>query len=149
MSAMREEVFVEEGLARLEPRIARIESDVASLKETAVRLNGRFDQVDERFKQVDERFNQIDQRFDKIDRRFEKIDERFGKLDGKIEGLGLRMTRLEQGFDDMNESQTMMRMDLRDLRNSVDSKFLWILTTMFAFGAAILAAMAQGFHWFK
>jgi chromosome segregation ATPase len=156
MSAIMAEVYMSEGGVGLEPRVARIESDVANLKETATRIEKRFDKVDDRFDKVDERFEKIDERFDKVDERFEKVDERFDKvderfqkLDGKVSDLGTRMTAMERGFALMRESQTMLHVDLRDLRNSLDIKFLWIVTTMIAFGGAILGAMAKGFHWLK
>jgi hypothetical protein len=50
----------------------------------------------------------------------------------------------------MRENQAILHVDLRDLRNSLDIKFLWIVTIMMiAFGGAILGAMAIGFHWLK
>jgi hypothetical protein len=116
MSAIREEVYMEDGVLRLEPRVARIESDVGSLKETVTRLDKKF-------------------------------DERFDKLDGKVNGIDKRMAVMEHGFDDVRRHQANLNIDLRDLRRSLDAKFIRIVTTMIAFGAALLAAMAKGFHW--
>ena len=132
MSAVMAEVYMEEGEVRLEPRVARIESDVANLKETVGRLDKKVDRLDE-----------------KIDEKFEKIDERFKKLDEKVGGLDKRMVAMEVGFEHVKEGQATLHVDLRDMRNSLDAKFIWIVTTMFVFGAAILAAMAKGFHWLK
>ena len=126
-----------EGMAGLEPRVARIESDVANLRETATRLDTRLDQVDERFDQIDERLESID----------EKVDQRFDKLEGKVIHLGERMSAMEQGFQGMRENQSRLDVDLRELRSSLDRKFVWMVTTMIAFGTALLAAMARGFHW--
>lgn len=69
--------------------------------------------------------NKIDRLDDKIDDRFDKIDDRFEKLDQRLHA------------------------DLGDLGRSLDTKFTWIVTTMIAFGAALLATMAEGFHWLK
>lgn len=145
MSAVLAEVYMEEGVVGLEPRVARIEADVANLKETVTRLE---EKVDERFDKVDERFDKVDERFDKVDERFERIDERFGRIDAKLNQLDQGMTVMESRFEGLTKIQTSLDTDLRELRKSLDSKFLWIVTTMIAFGSALLAAMAKGFHWF-
>lgn len=116
---------MEEGEARLEPRVARIESDVASIKEAVARIDKRVDRLDE------------------------KVDERFAKVDARFNGLDVRMAAMEQGFENLKENQAILHVDLRDLRNSLDIKFVWIVTTMIAFAVAILGAMAKGFHWLK
>lgn len=119
---------MEQGAVGLEPRVARIEADVANLKETVTRLDKKFDRLDEK---IDVRFlsldRKIDERFLSLDR---KIDDRFLNLDGKVNALNQGMVVME-----------------RELRRSLDTKFIWIVTTMIAFGAALLAAMAKGFHW--
>ncbi|MDE2450726.1 MAG: hypothetical protein KGO22_17255 [Gammaproteobacteria bacterium] len=133
MSALIAEVHVEDGVVRLEPRVARIESDVANLKETVKKLDAKLERLDEKF------------------------DEKFERLDGKINHLGARMACMETEFGYLKESQArfgvdlrdLCSVDLRDLRSSLDTKFLWILTTMIAFGMALLAALAEGFHWVK
>lgn len=125
MSALIAEVHVEDGVVRLEPRVARIESDVANLKETVKKLDAKLERLDEKF------------------------DEKFERLDGKINHLGARMACMETEFGYLKENQARFGVDLRDLRSSLDTKFLWILTTMIAFGMALLAALAEGFHWVK
>ena len=125
MSALLAEVHVEEGVVRLEPRVARIESDVASLKGVVEKLDAKVDRLDER------------------------IHAKFERLDGKINHLGTRMAAVESEVGNIKENLTGFAIALRDLRSSLDSKFMWILTTMIAFGMALLAAMAEGFHWFK
>ncbi|MHB8815987.1 MAG: hypothetical protein ACYDAE_22375 [Steroidobacteraceae bacterium] len=52
-------------------------------------------------------------------------------------------------FDNMRDIQGRLHLDLLDLRRSLDTKFLWIMTIMIAFEAVLLAAMAKGFHWLK
>jgi len=116
---------MEDGVLRLEPRVARIESDVDSLKETVARLDRKFDE------------------------RFDKLDGKINSLDGKVNGIDKRMAVMEHGFDDVRRHQASLNIDLRDLRRSLDAKFIWIVTIMIAFGAALLAAMAKGFHWLK
>jgi chromosome segregation ATPase len=161
MSAAMAEVCMEgESVGRLEPRVARIESDVANLKETVDRLDKkvdrledkvdqRFDKVDERFDKVDQRFDKLDERFDEVDQRFEKIDERFLTLDSDVNNLDKTMAVMERGSQDVRETQGRLHIELQHLRSSLDAKFLWIVTTMIAFGTALLAAMAKGFHWLK
>jgi hypothetical protein len=56
---------------------------------------------------------------------------------------------MEHAFGGVSENQGRLHVDLRDLRSSLDSKFMWIVTTMIAFGTTLLAAMAEGFHWLK
>ena len=76
------------------------------------------------------------------------VEEKFEKLDGKINGLDKRMVVMETEFGGLKENQARFGVDLRDLRSSLDTKFIWwIVTTMIAFGTALLAAMAKGFHW--
>ena len=120
MSAILAEVCMEEGV-RLEPRVARIESDVASLKETG----------------------------EKLDRKMDRLDEKVDRLDEKVSHLDKRMAVMERAFGGVSENQGRLHVDLRDLRGSLDTKFMWIVTTMIAFGTALLAAMAEGFHWLK
>lgn len=139
MSALLAEVHVEEGTVRLEPRVARIESDVASLKETVEKLDAKVERLDRK----------LDARFEKLDERFERVDERFEKVDEKINHLGARMAFMESEFGNLKENQARFAVDLGDLRRSLDAKFMWIVTTMIAFGTALLAAMAEGFHWLK
>lgn len=121
MSALLAEVRVEEGVVRLEPRVARIESDIASLKD----------------------------RVESLDEKVERLDEKVERLDEKVDNLDRRMVVMETEFGILRGNQADFAIDLRDLRNSLDSKFMWILTAMIAFGMALLAAMAEGFHWFK
>ena len=148
MSAILAEVHVEEGVARLEPRVARIESDVESLKKAVDKLDAKVDRVDAKVDRLDAKF---DEKFEKVDQKFEKLDGKingkFETLDGKINGLDKRMVVMETEFGGLKENQARFGVDLRDLRSSLDTKFLWILTTMIAFGTALLAAMAKGFHW--
>jgi chromosome segregation ATPase len=118
---MLAEVCMEEGVVRLESRVARIESDVASLKETGEKLGKKMDRLD-----------------GKVDR-----------LDGKVSHLDERLAVMEHAFGGVSENQGRLHVDLRDLRSSLDSRFMWIVTTMIAFGTALLAAMAEGFHWLK
>lgn len=132
VSAVMAEVCMEEGVVGLEPRVARIESDVINIKETVSRLDKRVDRLE-----------------DKIDERFDRVDERFDRIDGKVNNLDKRMAVMEHGFGNVIENQATLHIDLRELRRSVDSKFVWIVTTMIAFGAALLVAMAKGFHWLK
>lgn len=158
MSAIREEVFVEEGMIQLGPRVARIESDVETLKETVVRLDKR---LDERFDKLDGKIDSLDAKLGgkigsldaKLDGRFksldDKLDGKISSLDGTVNGIDKKVAVLEHGFDEMIRHQESLSMDLRDLRRSLDAKFIWIVTTMIAFGAALLAAMAKGFHWLK
>jgi chromosome segregation ATPase len=121
MSAQLAEVYMEEGMVGVAPRLARIESDVATLKVNVAQL----------------------------DEKVERLDEKVERLDEKVDGLGNRMTAIESGFVGMNENQSRLYEGLRDLRNSLDTKFMWIVTTMIAFGTALIAAMAEGFHWIK
>ncbi len=130
---------MEEGAVGLDSRVARIESDVANIGEAVVRIDKRMDRLDEK----------IDGRFDRIDERFAKVDENFAKLDGKVNDLDKRMAVMERGFTDLSANQVNLHIDLRQLRSSLDTKFVWIVTTMIAFGMALLAAMAKGFHWLK
>lgn len=137
MSALMAEAFMEDGVVLLEPRVARIEADVASLKDSVVRLDEK----------VDERFDKIDKRFDKVDERFARVDEKFAMLDGKINTLDKRMAVFECGLEGLRVNQARFHDDLNGLRGSLDTKFIWIVTTMIAYGSALLAAMAKGFHW--
>lgn len=112
---------MEEGMVRLEPRVARIESDVANLKEAA----------------------------EKLDRNVDRLDGKVDRLDEKVSRLDKKMAVMEHALGGVSENQARLHVDLRDLRNSLDTKFVWIVTTMIAFGTALLAAMAEGFHWLK
>lgn len=135
MSAITAEVYMEEGVARLEPRIERIESDVATLKVSVQRLDDKVERLDEKVEQLDERVG--------------GLDEKVERLDGKVDDLGIRMTAMETQLVGVRENQSSFLVDLRELRHSLDAKFIWILTAMIAFGMALLAAMAKGFHWLK
>jgi predicted nuclease with TOPRIM domain len=110
---------MDEGVVRLEPRVARIESDVVNLKETV----------------------------EKLDRKVDRLDEKVDRLGEKVDHLDKRMTIVERVLAGVGKNQEAVHGDLRDLRGSLDTKFLWIVTTMIVFGTALLAAMAQGFHW--
>lgn len=112
---------MEEAVIRLEPRVARIESDVANLKETVA----------------------------KLDQKVDRLDEKVDRLDEKVNGLDKRMAIMECEVLNVRENQTRLHFDLRDLRGSLDSKFVWIVTTMIVFGTALLAAVAKGFHWLQ
>ena len=47
------------------------------------------------------------------------------------------------------DTALMRNVDMGDLRRSLDTKFVWIVTTMIVFGTGLLVAMAKGFHWLK
>lgn len=79
----------------------------------------------------------------------EKLDKKVDRLDEKVSHLDKRMAVMEHAFGSVSENQGRLHDDLRDLRSSLDTKFMWIVTTMIAFGTALLAAMAEGFHWLK
>ena len=66
-----------------------------------------------------------------------------------VSGLKEDVSGLKEKVDALGVNQARFHDDLRDLRGSLDSKFIWIVTTMIAFGTALLAAMAKGFHWFE
>lgn len=116
----------------LQSRVVQIESDVATLKERVNRLD-----------------NRVEQGFDKVDRRFDKLDQRFVSLDGKINDLDRRMTVMESRFFAVGESQARLHVDMCDLRRPLDAKFIWMVTTMIAFGSVLVAALAKGFHWIR
>ena len=46
---------------------------------------------------------------------------------------------MEHEFGNVKENQARLHVDLRDLRNSLDNKFVWMVTTLIAFGAALPA----------
>lgn len=120
----------------LEPRVARIEADVANLKDMVTGVDRKVDRLEEK----------MDDRFEKMEKR---VEERFSAPDGKINLLDRLVVVMEQSVNNISENQVRLHGDLRDLRNSLDSKFIWIVTTMIAFGSALLAAIAKGFHWLK
>lgn len=105
MSAIREEVYMEEGVVRLEPRVARIETDVASLNEKVERLGSQINSLDK------------------------------------------RMAVMERDSGNMKDNLAKLDVDLRDLRTSLDTKLIWMVSTMITFGIGLLATMAAGFHW--
>lgn len=139
MSAVLAEVCMAEGMVGLGSQVARIESDVANIGEAVARIDKRIDRHEEK----------IDERFDKVDERFDEIDERLDKVDGKVNDLDKRMAVMGSGLTQVAANQANLHIDLRELRSSLDMKFIWIVTTMIAFGVALLAAMAKGFHWLK
>ena len=76
-----------------------------------------------------------------------KVDVADLKVD--VVGLKVDMAVLKEAVSDLRVNQARFGDDLRDLRGSLDTKFIWIVSTMIAFGTALLAAMAEGFHWLK
>lgn len=54
---------------------------------------------------------------------------------------------MEHGLNTLIANQLRCERKLLALRDSLDIKFIWIVSTMIAFGSALLWAMAKGFHW--
>jgi hypothetical protein len=95
-------------------------------------------------------FDKLEEKIDrKIDGLGSRLEVKINSLDGKVNGIESRMAVMESGFHEMRTHQANLSIDLRDLRGSLDTKFLWIVSTMIGFGVALLAAMAEGFHWVK
>jgi len=116
---------MEDSVVGLEPRLVRIESGVAAL---------------------DARMGRVEQRLDQLDGKVDRLGERLGE---RMDGLGARVAVVEADTRNIKENLGNLEGAVRDLRNSLDVKFIWIVTTMIAFGSALLAAMAKGFHWLK
>lgn len=142
----------------LEPRMARIETEVVNLGPTFLRLEqkidrlggkieDRFDKVERRFDKLDERFEKVHQRFEKVDQRFKNVDEQFEQVDQRFSALDEAVAGMAADLVHLKEGQARLHTDLRDLLRSLDSKFIWIVTTLLALGGALLGVMAHGFHW--
>ena len=74
------------------------------------------------------------------------LELRVARIEADVANLKETVARLDKKIDRLDD-----KIDDRfgELRRSLDSKFIWIVTTMIAFGAALLATMAEGFHWLK
>lgn len=70
------------------------------------------------------------------------LEPRVARIEADVAHLKEAVIRLDKKIDRLDDK-------FDELRRSLDSKFIWIVTTMFAFGAALLATMAKGFHWLK
>lgn len=57
------------------------------------------------------------------------------------------MNVMEHCLNTLIANQLRCERKLLALRDSLDIKFIWIVSTMIAFGSALLWAMAKGFHW--
>ena len=86
MSAMREEVYMDEGVALLEPRIARIESDLGSLNEKVDRIDQRVACIDKKVDDLDRKVDGLDKRVDGLDKKVDGLDKRVDDLDKKVAG---------------------------------------------------------------
>ena len=85
-----------------------------------------------------------------LEPRVARIEADVANLKETVTRLDKKVERLDQKIDDRFEKlDQRLHAGLGDLRRSLDTKFIWIVTTMIAFGAAMLATMAKGFHWLK
>lgn len=85
-----------------------------------------------------------------LEPRVARIEADVANLKDAVARLDNKIDRLDDKIDDRFENlDQRLHADLGDLRRSLDTKFTWIVTTMIAFGAALLATMAEGFHWLK
>ena len=86
---------------------------------------------------VEESVGGLEPRVARIEADVANLKETVARLDKNIDRLDDKIDRLDDKIDDR----------FGELRRSLDTKFIWIVTTMIAFGAALLATMAKGFHW--
>lgn len=107
--ALREDLPVEDDIARLEPRVARIEADVSQLnarvanvevdlRDLRASMDHKLEVIDAKFDHrlevltatMAEGFKAIDARFEKMDARLTEglkaVDAKLDKLDAKFEG---------------------------------------------------------------
>jgi hypothetical protein len=84
-----------------------------------------------------------------LDARAERVEKKVDQLDDKVDALDRRAAVVEVNTGNINQNVARLEVDVRDLRSSLDTKFIWIASTMIGFGVALLAAMAKGFHWVK
>lgn len=147
MLALREELPMEDDIARLEPRVARIEADVSQLNarvanvEVDLRdfrksmdhrlevMDGKFDHrlevltatMAEGFRAIDARFEKMDAR---MDARFEKMDARFESMDGKLaEGLKVMDGKLTEGLKAIDGKLDRMDTKFEGKLDKLDAKF--------------------------
>ena len=92
---------------------------------------------------------QLMPRVARIEADVSSLKEDVSGLKKDVAGLKEDVAGLKENVRSLREGQGRLHDDLRDLRGSLDTKFIWIVTTMIAFGTALLAAMAEGFHWLK
>lgn len=129
--------------AKMDARFDKVDAKFVNAddKETAkfdtfhAEMDGRFDKIDGRFEKVDERFAKVDERFDKVDKKFDafhaEMDSRFDKVDKKFDAFHAEM---DSRFDKVDEH-------FDKLDTKIDGNLKWMMSTMIAMGAAIIAAV--------
>jgi len=105
----------------VEERLDRIERQIAELRESVAYLRGVVEQLDKRFSEfreyVEKRLEEFEKRLaelrDYVDRRFESIDRRVNHLETEI----------------------------RELRNELNRRFLWLLGILISMWVTIIVAV--------
>ena len=85
-----------------------------------------------------EGLSRIERRLDRVDERIDRLDERIGRGD---EWVSARLDRMDEKIN-----ARIDRMDER-INARIDTSTRWLITLGLGGFAALLGAMAHGFHW--
>lgn len=124
--------------AVLETNLATVQRDVSEIKQEQRHLTERIDKLG-----------------DKIDRVAgdlgDKIDRVASDLGGKIDRVASDVNKRIDGTRDdvfgLKASLESVKTSIEAVKGSIESSKVWMLTTLFACIAALLAVMAHGFKW--
>jgi len=98
----------------VEERLDRIERQIAELRESVAYLRGFAEQLDKRFSEFREYVEKrFGERFEAVDRRFDSVERRLNHLETEI----------------------------RELRNELNRRFLWLLGVLISMWVTIIAAV--------